>query len=153
MTPKATGRRSPTSAKGNLPSGVRFYCRLRRFPRRIAAKYSSWHFADLRERVAVWLARPAGGYAAGQSGAYLCAPSAGFVLCSQRSLTRSRYYLQVPLSDKVEAWSDERFWQELKSRLPEELASVLVTGHSLEKSIAPCVASSWSRCNMGGCSR
>ena len=61
----------------------------------------------------------------------------GFVLCSQRSLTRSRYYLQVPLSDKVEAWSDERFWQELKSRLPEELASRLVTGHSLEKSIAP----------------
>ncbi len=50
--------------RGNLPSGVRFYCRLRRFPRRIAAKYSSWHFADLRERVAVWLARPAGGYAA-----------------------------------------------------------------------------------------
>ncbi len=61
----------------------------------------------------------------------------GFVLCSQRSLTRSRYYLQVPLSDKVEAWSDERFWQELKSRLPEDLASRLVTGHSLEKSIAP----------------
>lgn len=87
--------------------------------------------------MAVWLARPAGGYAAGQSGAYLCAPSAGFVLCSQRSLTRSRYYLQVPLSDKVEAWSDERFWQELKSRLPEELVSRLVTGHSLEKSIAP----------------
>ena len=39
----------------------------------------------------------------------------GFVLCSQRSLTRSRYYLQVPLSDKVEDWSDERFWQELKA--------------------------------------
>lgn len=58
-------------------------------------------------------------------------------MCSQRSLTRSRYYLQVPLSDKVEAWSDERFWQELKSRLPEELTSRLVTGHSLEKSIAP----------------
>lgn len=57
-------------------------------------------------------------------------------MCSQRSLTRSRYYLQVPLSDKVEAWSDERFWQELKSRLPEELASRLVTGHALEKSIA-----------------
>ncbi|CAH3972318.1 TPA: 4-hydroxybenzoate 3-monooxygenase [Klebsiella oxytoca] len=61
----------------------------------------------------------------------------GFVLCSQRSLTRSRYYLQVPLSEKVEAWSDERFWNELKRRLPEELSSKLVTGHSLEKSIAP----------------
>ena len=54
--------------------------------RRIAAKYSSWHFADLRERVAVWLARPAGGYAAGQSGAYLCAPSAG-VCIVQSTLT------------------------------------------------------------------
>lgn len=61
----------------------------------------------------------------------------GFVLCSQRSLTRSRYYLQVPLTEKVEQWSDERFWQELKRRLPEELSQKLVTGHSLEKSIAP----------------
>lgn len=61
----------------------------------------------------------------------------GFVLCSQRSLTRSRYYLQVPLSDKVEQWTDERFWNELKCRLPDELSQKLVTGHSLEKSIAP----------------
>lgn len=61
----------------------------------------------------------------------------GFVLCSQRSLTRSRYYLQVPLTEKVAQWSDERFWQELKRRLPEELSQKLVTGHSLEKSIAP----------------
>ncbi|MCT4705351.1 4-hydroxybenzoate 3-monooxygenase [Enterobacteriaceae bacterium H11S18] len=61
----------------------------------------------------------------------------GFVLCSQRSLTRSRYYLQVPLTDGVEAWSDDRFWSELKRRLPQALADKLVTGHSLEKSIAP----------------
>jgi p-hydroxybenzoate 3-monooxygenase len=61
----------------------------------------------------------------------------GFVLCSQRSLTRSRYYLQVPLTDKVEEWSDERFWNELKARLPQEVADKLVTGPSLEKSIAP----------------
>ncbi len=61
----------------------------------------------------------------------------GFSLCSQRSLTRSRYYLQVPLTDKVEDWSDERFWNELKARLPEEVAAKLVTGPSLEKSIAP----------------
>ena len=61
----------------------------------------------------------------------------GFVLCSQRSETRSRYYLQVPLSDKVEDWSDERFWDELKSRLPADTAAKLVTGPSLEKSIAP----------------
>lgn len=61
----------------------------------------------------------------------------GFSLCSQRSLTRSRYYLQVPLTDKVEDWPDERFWNELKARLPEEVAERLVTGPSLEKSIAP----------------
>lgn len=61
----------------------------------------------------------------------------GFVLCSKRSLTRSRYYLQVPLTDKVEQWTDERFWNELKCRLPDELGQKLVTGHSLEKSIAP----------------
>ena len=61
----------------------------------------------------------------------------GFALCSQRSTTRSRYYLQVPLSDKVEEWSDERFWAELKNRLPPEVAARLVTGPSLEKSIAP----------------
>ncbi|XRX83066.1 4-hydroxybenzoate 3-monooxygenase [Franconibacter pulveris 1160] len=61
----------------------------------------------------------------------------GFVLCSQRSLTRSRYYLQVPLTDKAEAWSDDRFWDELKRRLPQDLAGKLVTGPSLEKSIAP----------------
>lgn len=61
----------------------------------------------------------------------------GFVLCSQRSTTRSRYYLQVPLTDKVEDWSDERFWTELKNRLPAETAAKLVTGPSLEKSIAP----------------
>jgi p-hydroxybenzoate 3-monooxygenase len=61
----------------------------------------------------------------------------GFVLCSQRSLTRSRYYLQVPLTDKVEEWSDERFWDELKARLPESVTQNLVTGPSLEKSIAP----------------
>lgn len=61
----------------------------------------------------------------------------GFALCSQRSTTRSRYYLQVPLTDKVEDWSDERFWNELKNRLYPEAAERLITGPSLEKSIAP----------------
>lgn len=61
----------------------------------------------------------------------------GFSLCSMRSATRSRYYLQVPLDEKVEEWSDERFWTELKRRLPDDVASQLVTGPSLEKSIAP----------------
>ncbi|WP_371367920.1 4-hydroxybenzoate 3-monooxygenase [Pseudomonas sp. QL9] len=61
----------------------------------------------------------------------------GFSLSSMRSNTRSRYYLQVGLDEKVEDWSDERFWDELKRRLPEDAAARLVTGPSLEKSIAP----------------
>ncbi|MDO5626557.1 MAG: 4-hydroxybenzoate 3-monooxygenase [Pseudomonadota bacterium] len=61
----------------------------------------------------------------------------GFALCSQRSTTRSRYYLQVPLTDKVEEWSDDAFWQELRLRLDDEARAALVTGPSIEKSIAP----------------
>ena len=61
----------------------------------------------------------------------------GFALCSLRSQVLSRYYIQVPLSDKVEDWSDEAFWAELKRRLPTEVAERLITGPSIEKSIAP----------------
>jgi len=61
----------------------------------------------------------------------------GFALCSQRSHTRSRYYLQVPLTDKVENWSDEAFWDELRLRLDPQARAQLVTGPSIEKSIAP----------------
>ncbi|EHU2111690.1 4-hydroxybenzoate 3-monooxygenase [Acinetobacter baumannii] len=61
----------------------------------------------------------------------------GFALCSMRSETRSRYYLQVPLTDHVEGWSDEKFWDELKNRLDPESREKLVTGPSIEKSIAP----------------
>ncbi len=61
----------------------------------------------------------------------------GFALCSLRSQVLSRYYVQVPLDDKVEDWSDERFWDELKARLPEDVAAKLETGPSIEKSIAP----------------
>ncbi len=61
----------------------------------------------------------------------------GFALCSMRSLTRSRYYLQVPAQEPLADWSDERFWAELKNRLPVDLAEQLVTGPSIEKSIAP----------------
>lgn len=66
-----------------------------------------------------------------------CKHQRGFALCSMRSATRSRYYLQVPLTDKVEDWSDDAFWDELKKRLPPEVAATLVTGPSIEKSIAP----------------
>ena len=61
----------------------------------------------------------------------------GFALCSMRSNTRSRYYLQVPLTDKVENWSDDAFWAELRNRLDPEARDNLTTGPSLEKSIAP----------------
>jgi len=61
----------------------------------------------------------------------------GFALCSMRSPSRSRYYLQVPAQESVDEWSDERFWDELKTRLPQSLAAQLVTGPSIEKSIAP----------------
>jgi p-hydroxybenzoate 3-monooxygenase len=61
----------------------------------------------------------------------------GFALCSQRSVTRSRYYVQVPLDAKVEDWSDDAFWDELRRRLPRETGEAMVTGPSIEKSIAP----------------
>ena len=61
----------------------------------------------------------------------------GFALCSLRSQVLSRYYIQVPLTDKPEDWSDDAFWSELKNRLPEEVAAGLITGPSIEKSIAP----------------
>ena len=61
----------------------------------------------------------------------------GFALCSMRSRTRSRYYIQCPLDQKVEDWSDDRFWDEIRRRLPEVHADAMVTGPSFEKSIAP----------------
>jgi len=61
----------------------------------------------------------------------------GFALCSMRSLTRSRYYIQVSAEEQAKAWSDDRFWDELRRRLDPEAAETLVTGPSIEKSIAP----------------
>ncbi len=61
----------------------------------------------------------------------------GFALCSMRSLTRSRYYLQVPSTEDLGRWSDAAFWDELRLRLDAEAAGRLVTGASIEKSIAP----------------
>ena len=61
----------------------------------------------------------------------------GFALCSMRSLTRSRYYIQCQLDDKPENWTDSAFWDELRLRLSPEMAQSLVTGPSIEKSIAP----------------
>ena len=61
----------------------------------------------------------------------------GFALCSQRSATRSRYYLQVPMTDTLDQWSDDAFWAELRLRLDPQARAGLVTGASIEKSIAP----------------
>jgi p-hydroxybenzoate 3-monooxygenase len=61
----------------------------------------------------------------------------GFALCSMRSLKRSRYYVQCSLDEKVEEWPDQRFWDELRRRLDPEAAETMITGPSIEKSIAP----------------
>ena len=61
----------------------------------------------------------------------------GFALCSMRSTTRSRYYLQCPIEDHVGDWTDNRFWNELSRRLDPETGKKMQTGPSIEKSIAP----------------
>jgi p-hydroxybenzoate 3-monooxygenase len=60
----------------------------------------------------------------------------GFALCSMRSHTRSRYYVQCPLTDTVDDWPDDRFWDEIRRRLPPDVAEAMATGPSIEKSIA-----------------
>jgi p-hydroxybenzoate 3-monooxygenase len=79
----------------------------------------------------------------------------GFALCSLRSRVLSRYYVQCPIDDDVADWSDDRFWDELKSRLPSDIAIALVTGPSIEKSIAPLRSfvsepMSWHRLFLAG---
>ena len=61
----------------------------------------------------------------------------GFALCSMRSPSRSRYYVQCALDESLESWPDARFWDELRSRLPPNVAEAVITGPSIEKSIAP----------------
>jgi p-hydroxybenzoate 3-monooxygenase len=61
----------------------------------------------------------------------------GFALCTMRSKHRSRYYVQCPLDDHIDQWPDDKFWDELKRRLDQKAADNLVTGPSIEKSIAP----------------
>ena len=63
--------------------------------------------------------------------------SRGFALASQRNAMLSRYYVQCPLTDTVDDWPDTRFWEELLARYPPEIAAKIVTGPSIEKSIAP----------------
>lgn len=79
----------------------------------------------------------------------------GFALCSLRSRVLSRYYVQCPIDDDIAQWSDDRFWDELKSRLPADVAQSMITGPSIEKSIAPLRSfvsepMSWKRLFLAG---
>ena len=79
----------------------------------------------------------------------------GFALASMRNKKLSRYYIQTPLNEKVEHWTDEKFWDELKKRLPTEAAETIITGVSIEKSIAPlrsfvCEPMSWEKLFLVG---
>jgi p-hydroxybenzoate 3-monooxygenase len=81
--------------------------------------------------------------------------SRGFALCSMRNENLSRYYIQCDIDDKVEDWSDDAFWAELKRRIPKQTADKLVTGPSIEKSIAPlrsfvCEPMQWGRLFLCG---
>lgn len=79
----------------------------------------------------------------------------GFALCSMRNPALSRYYVQCPLTDRAESWTDDAFWDELRRRIPVEFAESLVTGPSIEKSIAPlrsfvCEPMRWGRLFLCG---
>ncbi|MFK7733222.1 MAG: 4-hydroxybenzoate 3-monooxygenase [Pseudomonadales bacterium] len=79
----------------------------------------------------------------------------GFALCSMRSESLSRYYIQVPADDDIENWPDDKFWEELKRRLPVDVANSLVTGPTIEKSIAPlrsfvCEPMRWNSLFLAG---
>jgi len=79
----------------------------------------------------------------------------GFALCSMRNPTLSRYYIQCPLTDRPEDWSDDAFWAELERRLPPGIADAMVTGAAIEKSIAPlrsfvCEPMAWGRLFLCG---
>ncbi len=79
----------------------------------------------------------------------------GFALASMRNKKLSRYYIQTSLNEKIEHWTDEKFWDELKKRLPTEAADTIVTGISIEKSIAPlrsfvCEPMSWGKLFLVG---
>jgi p-hydroxybenzoate 3-monooxygenase len=63
--------------------------------------------------------------------------SRGFALASQRNRMLSRYYIQCEFATDINEWPDDRFWEELKRRFPPEIAQRIVTGPSIEKSIAP----------------
>ncbi len=79
----------------------------------------------------------------------------GFALCSMRNANLSRYYVQVPASESIDDWSDEKFWDALRQRIPEQFADTITTGPSIEKSVAPlrsfvCEPMQWGRLFLCG---
>ena len=79
----------------------------------------------------------------------------GFALCSERNPMLSRYYVQCPLDDSIDDWPDDRFWTELLARVPDSEATKIVTGPSIEKSIAPlrsyvCEPMRWGNLFLAG---
>ena len=79
----------------------------------------------------------------------------GFALASMRNKNLSRYYIQTKLEDNIDNWSDIKFWEELKKRLPSNVADTIITGPSIEKSIAPlrsfvCEPMSWKKLYLVG---
>ncbi len=79
----------------------------------------------------------------------------GFALCSMRSTTRSRYYIQCAADEDLDTWPDDRFWDEIRLRVDAEAAETMITGPSIEKSVAQLrsyAASSLSRCASASCS-
>ena len=79
----------------------------------------------------------------------------GFALASMRNKNLSRYYIQTNLEDNIDNWSDIKFWEELKKRLPSNVADTIITGPSIEKSIAPlrsfvCEPMSWKKLYLVG---
>ncbi|MDB9870168.1 4-hydroxybenzoate 3-monooxygenase [Alphaproteobacteria bacterium] len=79
----------------------------------------------------------------------------GFALASMRNKNLSRYYIQTDLKDDIENWNDKKFWEELKKRLPSDAADRIITGPSIEKSIAPlrsfvCEPMNWKNLYLVG---
>jgi p-hydroxybenzoate 3-monooxygenase len=114
---------------------MRFHRGLRRLPRRLSRERTGCDpLTSARTRSAGW--HHLGRHPVAEELVY-ANHERGFALCSMRSHDRVRYYVQCPLDDKVEQWSDDRFWDELVQRLPAEYSSRMQTGPSIEKSIAP----------------
>ena len=115
----------------------RLHRRLRRVPWRQPSCHSGRRPARVRTSLPVRMDGGAVGDTASQPRTDLCPAPPGFALCSMRNPMLSRYYIQCTADTDAASWTDEQFWDELRLRIPEEAASSLVTGPSIEKSVTP----------------